>query len=791
MNKMRSVGASGTVGIVTLAAVLLVTSIGAGAQGLRGSSPTTTAPPTSSIPVTPTRMPPSADADATHTQSPETGSAAPASIGFTSLDLFDASRSTPARGSVAGHGGRSLPTSVFYPTSGGTFPLLVFAHGFNVTPATYSTLLQYLANRGYVVAAPYFPGERSDVAGTPTQNDIPNEPGDLSFVISSVLGANADGSSPLFGKVDGSRIGAAGHSDGGIVAAAIALNSATVDWRVKATAVLSGGFWPIPGGQWGAVQAGAVLVTHGDADPIASYNVGQQVYNTARAPKAFVDIVGGGHLPPYVDGGSQPDLVRASIADFLDGSLRGDPAGTSHLFSDASQPGLTQLLVDGIEPNPFGYYDAATAAGNQAVHVTGWAIDPDSDDPLPVHVWIDGRYVTTLTADASRPDVSGAYPSFSADHGLDSYVRVGPGTHSVCLIPQNVGFGSDNGDLGCRNVTTFPEVIGGPVVSNADGRLEVFSVAADHSLQHTWQRSPGGPWGGWFGLGGVSLVGQVQLATNGDGRLEVFGVGSDKQLWHQWQVCAGCDWSGWSSLGGQWQTDRFTVAANGDGRLELFAVGVDATLQHNWQPAPSAGWSGWISLDPPWTVGPSATVAGVVAGRQADGRLAVATVDPAGRLLLDLQAAAGSAWAAWITLAGSGMAGAPTLGVNQDRRLEVFVAGVNQQVFHAYQSGAGWSVAASLGGSVDPTLQLAVANNQDQRLEVFGSTPSSHAITHAWQPAPNVAFGGFVPLGATGTGLATGSNPDGRLDLFSMALPVTHAWQVAPNQGWSGFIPLD
>jgi dienelactone hydrolase len=753
-------------------------------------------------------LPPAADADATPGSSRPTapsvvgaGSATGASrhgapavepIALASLDLFDGSRFTPPRGGVPGHLGRSLPTAVWYPTTPGPWPLVVFAHGFNVTPATYSALLGSIASAGYVVAAPYLPGERSDVAGPPTQGDIPNEPGDLSFVISSVVAATGDPSSFLFGRVDPSRIGAAGHSDGGIVAAALATNSATVDFRVRATAVLSGGFWPIPGGVWGGAQTGSVLVVHGDADPIASYSTDVQLWSTAHPPKAFVDIVHGGHLPPYVDGGAQPDVVRASINDFFDSQLRGDPAGTSRLFVDGNQPGLTSLTTDGIQPNPFGFFDAASAAGNQAVHVVGWAIDPDSDDPDPVSVFIDGRLVTTIGAAASRPDVAAAYPSFSTQHGIDWHVQVDPGPHVVCLTAANVGSGDADAFLGCRTVTVFPEVVGGQAVANADGRLEVFSVRPDHSLAHIWQVAPGASWGSWEGLGGVALAGRVQVATNGDGRLEVFAVGTDGQLWHVWQVCAGCGWSGWFPLGGQWQVDHVTVAANGDGRLELFAVGTDGSLQHEWQPAPSAGWSGWISMGPPWTVGPSAAVAGVAAGSQADGRLVLTTVDPSGRLLVDVQAGPGVGWAAWRALANGGMGGGPpSLGVNEDRRLEVFVVAVNGQLYHSFLAGdGGWTAAAPLGGTFDPAANLAVADNQDQRLEVFGSAPSSHAVTHVWQTQPNSPFGSVVPLGGTGTGLTTASNPDGRIELFAMTLPVAHAWQVGPNAGWSGFFPL-
>jgi len=63
---------------------------------------------------------------------------------------------------------------------GGPWPVVVFAHGYNTTPGAYATLTSFIASEGYIVAAPAMPGERSDMPGTPTQGDIPNEPHDLS-----------------------------------------------------------------------------------------------------------------------------------------------------------------------------------------------------------------------------------------------------------------------------------------------------------------------------------------------------------------------------------------------------------------------------------------------------------------------------------------------------------------------------------------------------------------------------------------------------------------------------------
>ena len=60
---------------------------------------------------------------------------------------------------------RSLVTVVRYPAAGGPYPLVVFGHGFTLTPARYARLLRAWAQAGYVVAAPVFPLENANAPG--------------------------------------------------------------------------------------------------------------------------------------------------------------------------------------------------------------------------------------------------------------------------------------------------------------------------------------------------------------------------------------------------------------------------------------------------------------------------------------------------------------------------------------------------------------------------------------------------------------------------------------------------
>ena len=88
------------------------------------------------------------------------------------------------------------------------------------------------------------------------------------------------------------------------------------------------------------------------------------------------------------------------------------------------------------------------------------------------------------------------------------------------------------------------------------------------------------------------------VITNKDGRLELFSIGSDNALWHNYQASAGGTWTGWKSLGGE--IKQFTVSQNQDGRLEVICIGMDKAFCHIWQLAPGADkWSKWSSLGGP------------------------------------------------------------------------------------------------------------------------------------------------------------------------------------------------
>jgi dienelactone hydrolase len=271
---------------------------------------------------------------------------APTGVGIVTLDIYDPTRPTVAQGRVLASS-RHLPTVIRYPAVGprgdqegagaapapGPWPMVVFAHGYDVTPDTYRHLLHSWAMAGFVVVAPEFPLE---TAGGPLdENDLMNEPADISAVISAVLSRSATGSGVLSHLVDPGRIAVAGHSDGAVAALGSAFGQR--DPRIGPVIAMAG-----------APSAGIphpdarhpLLVVQGTADDIDQPVNGWNVYRAAGRPRILLELDGAGHLPPVADPTPWRPIVEAVTIDFLRHYLGlGTTIGT--LAADGSHPGIT------------------------------------------------------------------------------------------------------------------------------------------------------------------------------------------------------------------------------------------------------------------------------------------------------------------------------------------------------------------------------------------------------------------------------------------------------------------
>lgn len=261
----------------------------------------------------------------------------PYAVGVSKLPLVDAGRririgrrrlprpvTTWLRYPAAGAGaGVEIPNA---PAAGGSLPLIVFAHGFDVTPATYTRLLDAWAAAGYVVAAPVFLLSSSEAPGGADESDVLNQPADVSFVISTLLVASASPSSPLHGLIDPTRIAVAGQSDGGVVALLSAYGRRYRDPRIRAAVVLSGSEWSGIGGYAFTPGSAPLLAVQGTSDPINSPSNTYEYFRAARRPKYLLRLLRAKHLPPYTTQQPQLQIVESATRAFLGGYLqeRGD-----------------------------------------------------------------------------------------------------------------------------------------------------------------------------------------------------------------------------------------------------------------------------------------------------------------------------------------------------------------------------------------------------------------------------------------------------------------------------------
>ncbi len=239
---------------------------------------------------------------------------------------------------------RTLVTYLHYPMNGRPpYPVVVFGHGFAVTPGVYTPLLDAWARAGFLVAAPLFPVERANAPGGPDEADLVNQPGDISFVISRLLEADRNPHSRLYRIVDPHRIAVAGQSDGGETAFAVAYERSYRDPRIAACIVLSGARLPGEPLLLGRHHP-PLLAVQGTADSINPPPLTDELFNDVTRPKFMLLLLGAGHLPPYSTNATQLAVVERVTTAFLDVYLR---HGTLHgLYAAAVAPGVARFVAD-------------------------------------------------------------------------------------------------------------------------------------------------------------------------------------------------------------------------------------------------------------------------------------------------------------------------------------------------------------------------------------------------------------------------------------------------------------
>lgn len=261
----------------------------------------------------------------------------PYEVGRIDVPMADDERETPANGDYAGDVGRALPTLIWYPKAfEGPAPLIVYSHGFRSNREGGDYLAEHLASHGYVVAAPNFPLSNGAAPGGSTIDDVPSQPGDVSFVIDQMLGSS-DALESLAVALDEDRIGLMGLSLGGLTTTLTTFHPSWRDERVKA-AVSMAGPADVFGPAFFDTSDAPYLVISGTEDAIVPHATNAAPIPSRIRSGGLLEIEGGTHAgfvglasgPMRLLG--NPDAMACSVTDF---STDGHPFAGK--YGDAEQ----------------------------------------------------------------------------------------------------------------------------------------------------------------------------------------------------------------------------------------------------------------------------------------------------------------------------------------------------------------------------------------------------------------------------------------------------------------------
>ncbi|MEV0567253.1 hypothetical protein [Dactylosporangium sp. NPDC050588] len=114
-----------------------------------------------------------------------------------------------------------------------------------------------------------------------------------------------------------------------------------------------------------------------------------------------------------------------------------------------------------VAVDPVGGIDSFDRSGTDLI-LKGWAIDGDTTGAVDLHLYHDGAFAGTARADGPLASPPAGYPNYGTSHGYTVRVpeRPGDGAHTICVYAINVGAGSVNTLLGCRQYTVKHDPFG-------------------------------------------------------------------------------------------------------------------------------------------------------------------------------------------------------------------------------------------------------------------------------------------------------------------------------------------
>ncbi|HMG25756.1 MAG TPA: dienelactone hydrolase family protein [Acidimicrobiia bacterium] len=300
-------------------------------------------------------------------------------VGTTTRTFVDSTRPTEG---VAPN--RTLFTAIYYPAQGqptdqpvqnalpdtkdGPYPLILFSHGLGARGVYYQDVIKTWASAGYIVAAPDYPLSNSDAPGGPqfgrALGDTKNQPADASYVINQVLQLDKQGKQ--LGGIDAKRIGASGHSLGGITTYGLAFSNCCRDKRIRAAIPMSGlaGVVDAPGQYFHTSTP--LLGLHGNVDGTVPYQAGRNAYTAAHSPKFLLTFLGAGHIAPFLGGNdAQAMTLKKATVDFWNRYLKSDKQALAKLQTDGNVPGSSAVEEQVAAASPT-RTPASTTAGSRS-----------------------------------------------------------------------------------------------------------------------------------------------------------------------------------------------------------------------------------------------------------------------------------------------------------------------------------------------------------------------------------------------------------------------------------------
>ena len=330
----------------------------------------------------------------------------------------------------------------------------------------------------------------------------------------------------------------------------------------------------------------------------------------------------------------------------------------------------------------------------------------------------------------------------------------------------------------------------GPVAINAAGVLNVFGLANDGgTVQVSWQTAPNSGFSAWTTMQAGYQAKKLAVVSNADGRVQVFSINLGNYV--DTSCAVNPDGSGgfgaWTRMGGTYQATNILAARNADGRLQLFTLNTVGGIDTCWQTSPGGSWTAWSGINPGYAAKDLAV------GYNANGSIQLFAINTGGYVDNCSQPGGSSGFGTWSRLiAGNYQAQKVVAGQNQNGCISVFTLNLDNHIDIVAQTSpnGNWGTVTGIN-SWYSAQSVSVGSNADGRLQLF-TVNLSNGVDSCAQTTANGGWGSMFAVGSPqymGIPRVIGGNSqDGRLFIFCRAAAdnsVSACWQTAINGGFS------